>query len=187
MAGRVTFAAVALLIHFGTNAAYGQIGGQLYISGLMQPVGFEQDPSNPAVQYVVEQRGVIRVILNGVLQPTAFLDITSVVLHSGERGLLGLAFPADYAFSRRFFVHFTNLSGNGNTVVSRFKRSLADPLVADPASRFDLVWPGGNAYIAQPFTNHKAGRSDSDPTAFCISPWATGAAETIRSTTRKIR
>jgi glucose/arabinose dehydrogenase len=41
-------------------------------------------------------------------------------------------------------------------VVARFRRT-ADPLVADPASRVDLVWPDGNAFIAQPFANHNGG------------------------------
>ena len=54
----------------------------------------------------------------------------------------------------RVFVDFTNPSGD--TVVARFRRS-ADPLVADPGSRFDLRWGGGAAFIPQPFANHNGG------------------------------
>jgi glucose/arabinose dehydrogenase len=89
------------------------------------------------------------------VQGTPFLDLTSVVLSGGERGLLGLAFPADYAASGRFYVNFTRRP-DGHTVVARFRRS-ANPLVADASSRFDLVWSTGLAFIAQPFANHNGG------------------------------
>jgi glucose/arabinose dehydrogenase len=140
------------------------MSSSVYVSGLMEPVGFEQHPSNPSLQYVVEQRGVVRVIVKGVLQAGAFLDISSSVLFSGERGLLGLAFPPDYEATRRFYVHFTNASGH--TVVSRFNRSIADPLVADAASRFDFVWPDGRAFIEQPFSNHKGGQIAFGPDGY---------------------
>jgi hypothetical protein len=76
-----------------------------YAAGFSSPVGFEQDPSDPANQYVVEQRGVIRLIRNGAVQATPFLDISSLVLCCGERGLLGLAFPPNFGASGRFYVN----------------------------------------------------------------------------------
>src|SRR3954451_19049234 len=68
-----------------------------YVSGLSAPVEFVQDPSSPGVQYVVQQGGRIRVVQSGVLLPTPFLDVSTVITSGGERGLLGLAFPPDYA------------------------------------------------------------------------------------------
>ena len=109
----------------------------------------------PSVQFVVEQAGRIRVIENGVLRPTPFLDVSGVISSGGERGLLGLTFSPDYARSRRFFINFTDT--NGNTVVARFKRSIDNALVADPATRFDLRWGGGQPFIEQPFANHNGG------------------------------
>src|SRR4029077_2903000 len=97
-----------------------------YVSGLSAPLEFVQDPSSPSVQFVVEQAGRIRVIQHGTLLPTPFLDVSGVISSGGERGLLGLAFSPDYAVSRRFFVDFTDPSGN--TVVARFKRSIGNPL-----------------------------------------------------------
>ena len=81
--------------------------------------------------------------------------MSGVISIGGERGLLGLAFSPDYAVSRRFFINFTDT--NGNTVVARFKRSIGNPRVADPATRFDLRWGGGERFIAQPFANHNGG------------------------------
>ena len=111
-----------------------------YVGGLSSPVGMVQDPSDRAVQYVVQQGGLIRVIRNGTLLGTPFLNLSTAIATGGERGLLGLAFPSDYARTGRFYVNFTR-SGDGATVVARFLRSAAEPLVAEPSSRFDLLWP----------------------------------------------
>ena len=103
-------------------------------------------------------------IENGALLPTPFLDVSGAISIGGERGLLGLAFSPDYAVSRRFFVNFTDT--NGNTVVARFKRSIGNPLVADPATRFDLRWGGGERFIEQPFANHNGGHLAFGPDGF---------------------
>ena len=152
-----------------------------YVGGLSLPVGMVQDPSDPAVQFVVQQGGLIRVIRNGVLQGTSFLNLSSSISSGGERGLLGLAFPTDYARTGRFYVNFTR-SGDGATVVARFLRSAANPLVADPNSRFDLLWPaqpdmatdnGCAAFastpqraICQPFSNHNGGKLAFGPDGY---------------------
>jgi glucose/arabinose dehydrogenase len=146
--------AVALLL-CPTFASAQFLRAEIYISGLTHPLGFIQDPSDPAVQYVPQQEGVIRVIRNGVLEATPFLDLSGSISIGGERGLLGLAFPPDYATSGRFYVDFTDPSGA--SVVARFSRSAANPLVANPASRFDLMWSNGLRTIPQPFANHNGG------------------------------
>jgi glucose/arabinose dehydrogenase len=133
------------------SPALAQMRGQVYVSGLHQPVAFVQDPTNPAIQFVVQKEGVIRVVSGGALQPGAFLDLSADISTDGERGLVSLAFPPDAATSRRFFVAFANTSGN--LVVSRFHRSL-DPLAADKSSRFDLQWSTGERSIPHPHTLH---------------------------------
>ena len=112
--------------------ASAQLSSQLVVSGLNLPVAVVQDPTQPNVQFVVEQGGKIRVVRDGALLPTDFLDITPLVLSGGERGLLGLAFPPDYATSRRFYVNYTRQT-DGHTVISRYLRSPSDPVVALPA------------------------------------------------------
>ena len=144
--------------------AQGRLRSQVYASGFTAPIAFVQDPLDRSVQFVVEQAGRIRVVRNGTVQPTDFLDLRTAVLSGGERGLLGLAF-APTAASGRFFVNFTNRAGD--TVVARFRRS-ADPLVADLSSRFDLRFggPGGPAAIAQPFSNHNGGHLAFGPDGY---------------------
>ncbi len=58
--------------------------------------------------YVVEQRGTVQEVVDGQVLATPFLDITDRVQEVSERGLLGLAFPPDYATSGRFFVDYTD-------------------------------------------------------------------------------
>jgi glucose/arabinose dehydrogenase len=135
-------------------AAQAPLRLRAYASGFTSPLAIVQDPTDRAVQYVVEQAGRIRVLRDGLVIPTDLLDLRGAVMAGGEQGLLGLVFPPDTS-SPRLFVNFTDRSGN--TVVARFRRSTANPLVADPESRFDLRWSTGLAFIRQPFANHNGG------------------------------
>jgi glucose/arabinose dehydrogenase len=136
-------------------ASHAQLQAVLVASGLSAPVAFAQDPSNPAVQLVAEKGGRVRVLVNGVLQGTDFIDLTGQVATGGEQGLLGIAFAPDFAVSGRVFLSFTNTAGH--SVIARVRRASSSPLVADPSSRFDLRWPTGAPWIPQPFSNHNGG------------------------------
>lgn len=150
---RTVCTALALLLP--AIPAGAQLRVVTYVTGLTSPLGFVQDPSDPNVQYVVEQGGKIKVVNNGSLLGTAFLDITASVLSGGERGLLGLAFPPNYGASGRFYVLYTR-PGDGYIVVARYRRS-ANRFVADSASAFPLKWSTGDAFIVHPYNNHNAG------------------------------
>jgi glucose/arabinose dehydrogenase len=125
-------------------------------TGFSSPIAAVQDPTDRNVQLIVQQDGHVRVLRGASVLSADFLDVSSSIVAGGEQGLLGLAFPPDASTSGRFFVNFTNRSGD--TVVARFRRS-SSPLVADVASRFDLRWGGaaGPAFIAQPYANHNGG------------------------------
>ena len=157
-------AVVALsLVSPGTSAAQ-PVRAVLVASGFDSPLGLVQHPTDASVLFVLEQDGRIRTVRNGAIQSPDFLDLRSEIASGGERGLLGMAFAPDYATSGRFFVNFTNRSGH--TVIARFRRSSGDPLRADPASRFDLVWPNGDRFITQPFSNHNGGHLAFGPDGF---------------------
>src|SRR4051794_36278246 len=89
----------ALMMWAVSSKAQAQIRGSVYASGFTAPVAFVQDPIAAAVHYVVEQGGRIRVVQNGAVLATDFLDLGNVISSGGERGLLGLAFAPDYATS----------------------------------------------------------------------------------------
>jgi glucose/arabinose dehydrogenase len=98
--------------------------------------------------FIVEQGGRIRILEQGRLLPTPFLDITDRVNFGGERGLLGLAFHPHYQKNGRFFVNYSR-SVDGATVISEFR--LADkPNHADSTERVLLI-------ISQPYGNHNGG------------------------------
>ncbi len=97
--------------------------------------------------YVVEQGGRIRVVRNGEVQGEVFLDISDRIRTGGERGLLGLAFHPGFEANRRFFVNYTNRSGD--THIAEITATSADR--ADPASERVLL------VIPQPFANHNGG------------------------------
>ncbi|MDC1363363.1 PQQ-dependent sugar dehydrogenase [Flavobacteriaceae bacterium] len=100
--------------------------------------------------FVVEQGGVIKIVdLNGTINTTPFLDIQSIVNAGGERGLLGLAFHPEYQANGRFFVHYSNSSGD--TQISEFSVSTSNPDIANPNSEVMLLT------VSQPFSNHNGG------------------------------
>src|SRR5262245_52168004 len=163
----------AIVVALSGSPALAQIGSELVVSGLSFPMAIVQDPTQPNVQFVVEQAGRIRVVRNTALEPFDFLDFRPLVSAGGEQGLLGLAFAPDYAASGRFFVNYTRLP-DGNTVVSRYRRSATDPLRADASSRFDLRWPDGNRSIFQPFPNHNGGDLEFGSDGYLYIPLGDG-------------
>ncbi|MQA92251.1 MAG: glucose dehydrogenase [Gemmatimonas sp.] len=113
-------------------------------TGLSALTHLASPPGDPRL-FVAEQEGRIRIIENGQLLTTPYLDISSVVRSSGERGLLSLAFHPDYEASGYVFVNYTDL--DGNTRIERYTAS-PDPNVADPASAKLIL------SVDQPFSNH---------------------------------
>lgn len=139
----------------GAPPALPELRAVVVATGMSQPLAFVQDPTDPRVQFILEQAGRVRILRDGVLLADDFLNVAGQITASDERGLLGFAFAPDYGVSRRFFVNMIDLSGN--TVIARYVRSATDPLRADAASRFDFRWPDGNRFIVQPFSNHNGG------------------------------
>src|SRR3954464_7622517 len=117
-------------------------------AGLSAPV-FMTQPLNDGRIFVVEQAGRIRIVKNGELQTTPFLDITSRVLSGGERGLLSVAFHPQYATNHYFYVYFTEQT-DGAIRIERFTTT-ANPEVADPATT-KLIFT-----TAHPNSNHNGG------------------------------
>jgi glucose/arabinose dehydrogenase len=74
------------------------------------PVYVTGAPGFPKLLFVVEQPGRVVVLKDG-RRAGAFLDIRDIVNYGGERGLLSIAFPPDYARSKRFYVYYTDAAG----------------------------------------------------------------------------
>ena len=127
--------------------------------GFTRPVGLTNAGDGSGRVFVIEQAGLIRVILADKLVSTPFLDITDRVGSSGsEQGLLGLAFHPNFSRNGYFYVNYTDL--NGNTVIARFTaqgNTTPDKQTADPSSEFTLL------RVDQPFANHNGGEMTFGP------------------------
>ena len=126
--------------------------------GLAHPIQVTHAGDGSGRLFVVEQRGRIRIIKDGVVNDTPFLDISGRVKTPdsccGESGLLNVAFPPDYAAKQHFYVSYNGASGGdgaSNVNISRFKTS-ADPDRAEPDSEEVLLT------IEQLHWGHNGGR-----------------------------
>ncbi len=143
-------------------------------TGLTSPEDMTYAPDGSGRLFVTDQTGKVRILQNGTLLPTPFLDATSKLstLSAGydERGLLGLAFNPDFnnpaAPGYRKVYTYTSepVSGaadftvpmtgafNNQSVVSEWTVSATDPNVVDPTSRKILL------KVDHPQSNHNGGK-----------------------------
>jgi glucose/arabinose dehydrogenase len=133
----------------------------LKASGFVNPVHIAGPRDGSGRLFVVERRGVIRIVKGQTVLPRPFLDIRDRVLSvGGEQGLLSIAFPPGFATRRQVYVDYTSPGGGaaGHTVVSRF--TLLTDGTADPASEEVLLT------VDQPFANHNGGQLAFGPDGY---------------------
>ncbi len=109
--------AIGLLGTGSTSAATVPTGftDSLVANGLTNPTAMALAPDGRI--FVCEQGGALRVIKNGILLPTPFLNLT--VDSAGERGLLGVAFDPNFVSNQLVYVYYTVPTPAHNRV-SRF-------------------------------------------------------------------
>jgi len=114
--------------------------------------------------FIVEQPGRIRVVRNGVLAATPYLNIEPLVAYTSsgtEQGLLSVAFDPDFETNGFFFVYYVDNSGN--VVVARYEAT-GDPSSSDDADETSAVivttvpHPGAG--------NHNGGQLQIGPDGF---------------------
>lgn len=130
---------------------------QEVVSGLSAPL-FLTAPAGDSRLFIVEQAGTIRMVQDGTVLATPFLDITSRVSSTGERGLLSMAFDPQYASNGFFFIYFTDL--NGDIAIERYQVSSGNPNLADPAPLRILT------IAHRDFSNHNGGLVAFGPDGF---------------------
>jgi glucose/arabinose dehydrogenase len=140
VSGRLAAALVAAFLVLGASAAAagppppGGLG-LVPVGRFATPVGVVGAPDAAGRVYVVEKAG--RIVARDRRGQRTFLDISARVQDDGyEQGLLGLAFPPDYAVSGKFYVYYTApaagaVNGGTDLVVSEFRRGATGQ--ADPA------------------------------------------------------
>lgn len=137
---------------------------QKVAGGLTQPL-FLDAPQGDSRLFIVEQPGRIKVVSGGSLLPVPFLDIADLVGTGGERGLLGLAFHPQYAVNGRFYVNYTDTSGD--TRVAEY-RAGTDPNKADRASGRVILT------VDQPASNHNGGMLAFGPDGYLYAALGDG-------------
>ena len=116
------------------------------------PVFMTVAPKDGTRLFIVEKGGLIRIFdrNRSSLNQTAFLDLSGLISTAGERGLLGMAFDADYGTNLRFYVFYTNTTGD--IVIARYLRNATDENLADSSSATILLTVEHSA-----FSNHNGG------------------------------
>jgi glucose/arabinose dehydrogenase len=114
-------------------------------SGFDSPVNVGAPKGVPGRLYVVEQTGRIRIVQNARVTGT-LLDLRSQISCCGEQGLLSVAFHPRYAQNKKYYVNYTDRSGDTRVVEYRGKQRLRQLLLVD-----------------QPYSNHNGGQVTFGP------------------------
>jgi glucose/arabinose dehydrogenase len=125
-------------------------------AGLSAPVYACAAPGDTQRIFIVQQGGLIRILKNGTLLATPFMNLGTKILTGSEQGLLGMAFHPNYATNGFFFVSYTR-AGDAASIVERYHVS-SNPDVGDPASNLVFIGP-----VAQPESNHNGGNIQFGP------------------------
>ncbi|MGE0535017.1 MAG: PQQ-dependent sugar dehydrogenase [Pirellulales bacterium] len=129
-------------------------------SGLTNPIYATAAPGDTGRLFIVEQGAggdaSIKILNlgNNTLEATPFLTLTGIAT-GGESGLLGMAFDPNYATNGRFYLNYTD--GSGDTRIDRFTVS-GNPNVANTTATNLLT-------IDQPQSNHNGGWIGFSPRA----------------------
>ncbi len=136
-----------------------QLTSRRIVAGLSSPTGVFAPPGDLNRLFAVQQGGRIRIIdLNteSVLGAD-YINLSGIITSGGEQGLLSMAFDPNWNANGRFYVNYTNTSGN--TVVARYTATGGNPAsnTADSGSALILKT------IVQDFANHNGGQLQFGP------------------------
>ena len=122
----------------------------LVAGGLAAPVDLQAPPGEPRRLFVVEQGGRIRVVRDGAVVATPFLDISQPhQLRAASSGLLGLAFHPQYAAERPLLRELHRPQRrHAHRGVPRSLEPRTSPM---PAASGQVL------FVRQPFANHNGG------------------------------
>jgi len=143
-----------------TPAAPGAAAVKLTVvaSGLSHPVLVTSPNDGTKRLFIVEKRGTIRIVSGGTLLSASFLNLTKSVSTGSEQGLLGLAFHPAYKTNRKFYVDYTDVSGN--TVIREYKASSTNKNAVQSGSGRTIL------RVTQPYANHNGGNIAFGPDGY---------------------
>ncbi len=155
---RTTRALLALvLLALAAPAGAAAAPSFVRVGDFEQPIHVASPPRDTERLFVVQRRGMVRVVRNGTPLAAPFLDLTAEVRSAeDERGLLSIAFAPDYERTGLFYVYLT-AEPAGEIQIREYRRSADSPDRADPTGR--IVWQLDHGEAA----NHNGGQLDFGP------------------------
>ena len=113
---------------------------EMVVDGIGEPTALAFVPDGRVL--VATKSGIVRVIKNGALLPTPFIDLQAKVNDYWDRGLLGIA--VDPAFASNGYVYLSYVYENdandySGTKTSRVSRVTATGDIASPASEVPIL------------------------------------------------
>ncbi len=134
------------------------VGLETVADGLVQPLFVTDAPDDTDRLFILEKRGTVRVVQDGQLEPTFWLDIRDRTTTSSERGLLGMAFHPDFSENGEVYVSYTGPDGDSRLV----RHVLSDPVTDAPGTdQGELLLE-----VDQPFANHNGGHLAFGPDGY---------------------
>jgi glucose/arabinose dehydrogenase len=164
----VSVLGAAALTGCGTQAAQARVH-LVRVGGFSAPIDVAAPHGDTQRVLVVERGGRIAVVRGGRRLHRPFLDIRGKVSSGGERGLLSMAFAPDYAKSGRFYVDYTDNSGDIRVV--QYRRS-ANPDRALRGSARSVI-----KIEHSRFSNHNGGQLQFGPDGFLYIGVGDGGSE----------
>jgi glucose/arabinose dehydrogenase len=120
--GAARLVAVGLVVALAAGCAAPANSGDVAIelalvaSGFAAPLAVTNAGDGSDRLFVVERGGLVRVVDDGAVQATPYLDASALLgAREGENGLLGLAFHPSFADNGRLFVHYVD-GARGNVL-----------------------------------------------------------------------
>ncbi len=107
---------------------------------LTMPIAFTRLPDGRVL--IAQKSGVVRLLKNGIVQPSPFIDLTSRVNDYWDRGLLGIAADPNFAtngFVYLFYVYEHDASDYSGQKTSRLTRVTAVGDTANPSTEVVLL------------------------------------------------
>jgi glucose/arabinose dehydrogenase len=130
------------VVLLGSSRAHGgdpPLATEIVASGLTAVTYVAAAPGDDSRLFAIQQNGIIRVIENGTLLPTAFLNIDALIPNETFNGLIGIAFHPDYENNGYFYLHHPRGGASSDRITIARYTVTANPAVADPGSREEIL------------------------------------------------
>ncbi len=161
------------------DAKFANLRLEPVVEGLISPLTLHA-PAGDARLFVIEQTGQVRIVEDGELLDTPFIDLSDRMVELSEnydeRGLLGLAFHPDYADNGLFYVHYSAPLRDGGPDEWNHTAHVSEFSVSDDANLADADSERILLEIDQPQMNHDGGALAFGPDGYLYIALGDGGA-----------